>query len=455
MRLTKTAIDALRFGDRPIYDDLVTGLHVKASRTKKSFNLYYRTKAGDERRPMLGDCGVLSIAEAREIARDMLAAVAKGGDPAADRKKAKEEPIINDLWLVCEREVWNRRTDWDKEAKRLYHAHIKPRLGGTRVRAVQYPEVHGIHSSLKATPNQANRSVAVISRMLNEAERLQWRDIGTNPCRQIKRFPELKRTRYAKPGEMSAIGPLLQAEAEGASVVKRATESLKLAIELVAAKEAEVRELKQCAHPDQTLLTAVRRLKTLKSRVRRNELRVAKIAREGAVGNIKAVAFIYLLIFSGARPSEIARARWDQLERVERDGEVFGVLKFKVGKNQNPRAVFLPPQAMRVIDRLPKNRTTITGLKKLPAYLWNKVREAAGCPDLWGRDLRRTFASNGLSAGLSLSLIGELLGHESVQTTKIYAKLMEDPAFAAATTIADRVEKMLSPVERAEALQAA
>jgi hypothetical protein len=44
-----------------------------------------------------------------------------------------------------------------------------------------------------------------------------------------------------------------------------------------------------------------------------------------------------------------------------------------------------------------------------------------------------------------IGLIGELLGHKSAQTTKVYARLMEGPAVSATGEIADKIENMLKP----------
>jgi integrase len=46
-------------------------------------------------------------------------------------------------------------------------------------------------------------------------------------------------------------------------------------------------------------------------------------------------------------------------------------------------------------------------------------------------DLRHTYASILASQGLSLPIIGQLLGHTQAQTTQRYAHLMDDPLRAA------------------------
>jgi integrase len=372
MKLTNTAIDALQPG-KIIRDESVVGLHVKAQADRKSFYLYFRTKAGVERRPKLGEWGILTIAQAREIARGMLAEVAQGRDPSAERRSVRGEPTIDDLWTRCEKERWHRGTKWDKEARRLYLVHIRSRLGTARVKTLRYADVEGIKIALKDTPNQANRAIAVLSMMLNLAERWEWRDLGSNPCQHLERYTENKRRRYATKAEFEKLGPLLESEAGE---------------------------------------------------------------------NPAAVAFLYLLIYSGARPSEIARATWGQLERRS-DGT--GVLRIPEGKTGH-RSVFLPRQAIDIINRLPNGdlAKTITGLMGTPVKVWNRIRTAAGCPDLWARDFRRTFATVGFNSGLPMDMVGGLLGNKSIQTTKNhYAMLMEDPAALAAGSIAAQLEEML------------
>ena len=50
-------------------------------------------------------------------------------------------------------------------------------------------------------------------------------------------------------------------------------------------------------------------------------------------------------------------------------------------------------------------------------------------------DLRHSFASILVSAGASLPLIGQMLGHTQVQTTQRYAHLYDDPLRKAAETV--------------------
>lgn len=66
------------------------------------------------------------------------------------------------------------------------------------------------------------------------------------------------------------------------------------------------------------------------------------------------------------------------------------------------------------------------------AWAWIRVR--AKVPDVRLHDLRHTFASVAVSSGLTLPVIGALLGHSQAATTQRYAHLMDDPLRRATAT---------------------
>lgn len=350
---TKAAVsgDVLRDGN-------IKGLHLRVFAESKGFYLSYRTKAGVQRKPKIGDCGSITLAQARKIAQEMLSKVAAGLDPSSDRTDARAEPDVQALWD----EYWKRHGSKKKSGdqdERNWKCHIAPLFAKQKLSAMTYSMVADMMEAMKEAPYAANRTLALLSKMFNFAYRpLEW--VEKNPCRGVQRYKEVKRKRYMVGEEAAKIAELLDASA------------------------------KTCP---------------------------------------ASVAFIYLLILTGARKSEIANAKWDWL--------VNGVLQLPDSKT-GAKPVYLPPQALDVLALLPKTSGTITGIVS-PKKLWERIRRDAGCPDLRLHDLRHSFASAALSAGLSLSQIGELLGHKSTQTTKRYAHLVEDVATAAAAATADRI----------------
>jgi len=71
------------------------------------------------------------------------------------------------------------------------------------------------------------------------------------------------------------------------------------------------------------------------------------------------------------------------------------------------------------------------------------VRKAAGLDDI-RHDLRHSFASVGAAGGLSLPVIGALLGHKHAATTARYAHLSADPLRAANDAVGARIAAAMS-----------
>ena len=68
---------------------------------------------------------------------------------------------------------------------------------------------------------------------------------------------------------------------------------------------------------------------------------------------------------------------------------------------------------------------------------WEDTRAKADLPAVRIHDLRHTFASLLASGGMTLPMIGKLLGHTQVQTTQRYAHLLDDPLRAGLEQVGD------------------
>jgi len=376
--LNEAAIRAAQPGDT-LRDAKIAGLHLRCFPLRKSFYLYFRTKGGQERKPKLGDWGSITLAQAREAARSMLAEVAAGKDPMVARADQRNEPTLADLWD----EYWKRHGSKKKSSRddlNLWNTRLRatpptaderftpqgthPRLGARRLSEIGYSQVADLHDAItkEGHATRANRLLAMLSKMFSFAHRpLKW--VADNPCHGVARNQEKRRKRYMGGEEAAKIAEILHREREK---------------------------------------------------------------------NRASVAFIYLLILTGARCSEIAKAKWSMVR-----GNTLVLAVHKTDRSGEDRVIHLPQAAVDVLDGLPRAADlTITGIGS-PRKLWEKIRTEAGCPDLRLHDLRHSFASAAISAGLTLAQIGELLGHQSTQTTKRYAHLVEEAASAAATATAD------------------
>jgi site-specific recombinase XerD len=77
--------------------------------------------------------------------------------------------------------------------------------------------------------------------------------------------------------------------------------------------------------------------------------------------------------------------------------------------------------------------------------IWQGVRARAGLSDVRLHDLRHSYASSAVAGGLSLPLIGALLGHKVVATTARYTHLTADPLRAANEAVGAIIASAMSP----------
>ena len=101
MKFTIRAVGALTANsarDSYYWCDDVTGfgIRIKPNGTS-SYMLQYRTSAGVSRRLTLGKVNVLTPNEARKLAKERLAEVAKGNDPANERSAERHRISVKEL----------------------------------------------------------------------------------------------------------------------------------------------------------------------------------------------------------------------------------------------------------------------------------------------------------------------------------------------------------------------
>jgi integrase len=119
--------------------------------------------------------------------------------------------------------------------------------------------------------------------------------------------------------------------------------------------------------------------------------------------------------------------------------------------------------ALEVLPRRALRRTTnpwaIPGAKPGSPLVdiqrpWHRLCGAAGLlPDVRLHDLRHSFASVAVAGGLSLPVIGALLGHSQPATTARYAHLAADPLRAAAEAIGAHLGAAMMPARRVSAAE--
>ena len=152
---------------------------------------------------------------------------------------------------------------------------------------------------------------------------------------------------------------------------------------------------------------------------------IAQAEREGKVGPF-AAAGLRLALFTGARSGEITSIQWDHVDWQRR------LVRLPDSKTNEPRTIHLSDAALEVLKGVPRvGPYVIAGVKHREAFknlsrAWIVAREYAGLKDVRLHDLRHSYASLAAGRGVSLQMIGKLLGHKVPATTARYAHLARD-----------------------------
>jgi integrase len=136
---------------------------------------------------------------------------------------------------------------------------------------------------------------------------------------------------------------------------------------------------------------------------------------------------IWLYLLLGVRRDELLKAKWMDIDWSRKE------LRLPETKTGKVHYIPLSTPALAILKNLPQvdgNPHILPGSdgKHLVAIerIWDRVRKAAGVPDVRLHDLRRTVGSWLAQSGNSLHLIGRVLNHSSQATTAIYARFAQD-----------------------------
>ena len=120
---------------------------------------------------------------------------------------------------------------------------INPRIGKLRVSDVQRSDIATLHHAMRDTPYQANRTLAVLSKMFNLAELWEMRPDSSNPCRHVKRFKEEKRERFLSDIEYEHLGAALREIEQEGSETGSAIAAIRLLM-LTGCRLSEIQKLR-------------------------------------------------------------------------------------------------------------------------------------------------------------------------------------------------------------------
>jgi hypothetical protein len=150
--------------------------------------------------------------QARTAARRILGSVVQGKDPAAEKANERSSLPLADVIeaFLAEHAEAKRKPStaaWYRGGLRRI---VKPALGRMNPGKVTRQDVARLHSSLRDTPVQANRVLAMIGARYGFAAGAGYVREGFNPARGIEKFPERARERYLTSDELAPLGDVLR-----------------------------------------------------------------------------------------------------------------------------------------------------------------------------------------------------------------------------------------------------
>lgn len=219
-RLTKRTVDKISptGADHFVWDQQLPGFGVRVSpKGQKSFLIQYRHQ-GRTQRMRLGRLGLITADEARRKARILLGPAEDGKNPALVISSKRNAPKLSDISeRFIEEHVMTRlkpRTQANYRA--ILKNYLLPALGHKRITEITLADLSALHTSISHKPSQANRSVLVMSKILNLCEQWGLRTMGSNPCKHIQLFKEKPRNRFLDKTELKRLWNTLdEAYADG------------------------------------------------------------------------------------------------------------------------------------------------------------------------------------------------------------------------------------------------
>ena len=399
-KLSKRAIDTIAAGPLPAlqYDTELKGFGIRIGASGKlTWFIEYRPGAGGRRvakkRYYFGS-REFTPEQARQTAKELLAAVALGSDPMRERLRERQSLTFSEFaerYLAEEADA-KLKPGTIANYRIAIRKHANPDLGRIKLDKISNADLARLHTKIgKTSTVNANRTMECISSIFRYAATCNIVPVGHNPTKGIRAFRENRRERFLSSEELARLGEAIR-EAETVGTPYELDETKPSAKH---APKPESRGIKMDAYT--------------------------------------AAAF-RLLILTGARLREILNLRWDFVDFQR------GLLLLPDSKTGR-KAIVLNAPALAVLQKLEHAGLYViaTGNPQRPkADLnrpWRTISKRSGLVGVRLHDLRHTHASVGAAAGLSLPIIGKLLGHTQASTTQRYAHLASDPLKEASAKI--------------------
>ena len=201
-------------GRRAYHDEKVPGLTLYVMPSGSKVFYVYKRVHGRPVRYKIGSFPQTTVETAREVAADVLARIARGEDPQAERQKQRQEMTFGEMfaWWRDYYAVPHKVKSWH-ESQRMYDRYLKKwahRPGSTITKA----EIQALHVSIGADrQHYANRVVQLVRAVYNRCiDDAGWE--GANPATRITLFDEESRERFLSDTEIKRFSEAVKKESQ-------------------------------------------------------------------------------------------------------------------------------------------------------------------------------------------------------------------------------------------------
>ena len=195
-------------------------------RGTKTFILRYRF-GGQQRRFTLGRYPVVDLADAREMALDVLREVNRGEDPAEKRYQGKKAATFKKIadYYIERHALPNKSPSSIKEDTRIINTYLLPVWGRRKFESITRSDVIQLLDEVKfkrKAPVMANRVKALAFTIFNFASKKALvPETFLNPCTHVETYKEKSRDRVLSDEEIQALWKDLDHQKEPAASIYR------------------------------------------------------------------------------------------------------------------------------------------------------------------------------------------------------------------------------------------
>ena len=199
--------------DTILFDKALPGFGLRIHPSGRKVWIVQARIEGRSRRIVIGRYGEMELAQARRRARDLLARIRAGGNPADDIQRERETQTLREF-----ADEYLRRSEphWKPSGRRTVRIYLKARIlpafGRMPLDRIGPEDVAAwFDAASKDKPGAANRAFEILRAIMNRAEEWGLRERGSNPCLGIAKNPRNHVARFLDADELARLGRALDA----------------------------------------------------------------------------------------------------------------------------------------------------------------------------------------------------------------------------------------------------